>query len=1225
MREWFGANTRERDHDGEWTHSDGTPMDEDGHTIYSHTTKEALPEYREDFMVLAKTVADLLAQEEVAIRIDNKMLWFSGDTASVQEEVPEQLKGWVPEAVSARDLSSKEKIHFVLSTLQETSHLLDLFCNQLHYDYANEPLSTRDWPESVKECLATGSEPLLLAEKNGFKIIFAKLAGDKLLRSQERKVIDRLYQEDPTFRGLVVTSDSKEKQWHLVSVKDTGNDANKTGRIFRRLRVGPGQSMRTAVDRLVEIDVEKISEDASGQEIQDVHDKAFDVEAVTKEFYHKISNWYFWALQHDGVVLPRSVKGDAEKSIFFIRMLTRLMFCWFLREKENLVPSKLFEKRSANALLKDSSDEAGTYYKAILQNLFFGTLNQEVEKREFRKPNGNRGATNLYRYANLLNDPSELKDSLDGIPFVNGGLFDCLDEVFVESEEKSNIRLDDFSEEKKNGLCLPNELFFGLSREVDLSDVYDSSRYENERVQGLLGILDQYQFTIEENTPFDQAVALDPELLGKVFENLLASYNEETKTTARKQLGAFYTPREIVDYMVEESLVAYFSNCLQKTDLKDERTEVLLLGLFELDEDEAHSFSEEQVEVLISSIDNLKAIDPAVGSGAFPMGLLHKLVLILGKLDPDNARWKERQRSRAEAESAEAYEIDEQDERERRLSYISQVFEQNSSDYGRKLYLIENCIFGVDIQPIATQIARMRFFISLIVDQDTDQTKPNFGVLPLPNLETKFVTANTLIRIQKPKAQAELFELVEVETLQEKLKQVRHNLFGAKTPRTKNKYRKLDKELRERISDELKNNGWGSENSKLLAAWDPYDQNSSAPYFDPEWMFGVTGFDIVITNPPYVQITSDKFTNQQIAEFKKYQCYRYKADLYQLFLESMVSLLESRGIATIICPTVWMTLESCEPLRKYLLARSAILKARIWGDSMFSAAVVNTMTVILSKDSTTHFIPIVTPTQSFELSLSIVKNDPNTKINFLLSPRTQTLVSKIEAAGTRLERICEVSQGLTPYDKYKGHSQEQIKERCFHASSKLDESYGIWLNGRDIRRWSIKHSGEWLSYGKWLGAPRDERFFQNAKIYCREVPGSGKQIQAALHETESYTGHAASPVISRDGKLETLWFVLAVLNSNTLSWYAGICSPNFSKDIFPKLNPSDIKELPFPSAEKPDKLQLASLAKKCAEAVEANDDSSRATYEAAINKIVYLLFDFSADEINVIENSLGNA
>lgn len=168
--------------------------------------------------------------------------------------------------------------------------------------------------------------------------------------------------------------------------------------------------------------------------------------------------------------------------------------------------------------------------------------------------------------------------------------------------------------------------------------------------------------------------------------------------------------------------------------------------------------------------------------------------------------------------------------------------------YGRKLFLIENCIYGVDIQPIATQIAKLRFFISLVVDQTVDPARGNFGIRPLPNLETKFVTADTLIQLEAPETQKELFELADVAKLQKELKTVRHNLFSAKTPRTKEKYRGRDKELREAITVELQTNGWASEVADKLAQWDPYNQNASADYFDPEWMFDRPRFDIVIGN-----------------------------------------------------------------------------------------------------------------------------------------------------------------------------------------------------------------------------------------------------------------------------------------------------------------------------------------------------------------------------------------
>ena len=162
-------------------------------------------------------------------------------------------------------------------------------------------------------------------------------------------------------------------------------------------------------------------------------------------------------------------------------------------------------------------------------------------------------------------------------------------------------------------------------------------------------------------------------------------------------------------------------------------------------------------KVLIRAIDTLKILDPAVGSGAFPMGMLHRLVFILGKLDPRNDQWRQRQIDRVESTIKMAEEIDDSTFRESTLrdlegeiESINESFERNELDYGRKLYLIENCIYGVDIQPIATQIAKLRFFISLIVDQQIDDSRKNRGVRPLPNLETKFVAANTLIGVDKP-------------------------------------------------------------------------------------------------------------------------------------------------------------------------------------------------------------------------------------------------------------------------------------------------------------------------------------------------------------------------------------------------------------------------------------------------------------------------------------------
>ena len=227
------------------------------------------------------------------------------------------------------------------------------------------------------------------------------------------------------------------------------------------------------------------------------------------------------------------------------------------------------------------------------------------------------------------------------------------------------------------------------------------------------------------------------------------------------------------------------------------------------------------------------------------MGILHKLVFILGRLDPGNARWKERQ-------IAKAREIPDATVRDKVIADIEQSFTSNELDYGRKLYLIENCIYGVDIQPIAVQIAKLRFFISLVVDQRVNPNAENRGILALPNLETRFVAANTLIGIARPRQPALRHE--EVNTLERKLAQVRAAHFTAKTPATKRKYRERDAALRAEIAEILKTDGWDDQTARMLAGWDPYDQNASAPFFDAEWMFGIRdGFDIVIGNPPFVR------------------------------------------------------------------------------------------------------------------------------------------------------------------------------------------------------------------------------------------------------------------------------------------------------------------------------------------------------------------------------------
>jgi hypothetical protein len=361
----------------------------------------------------------------------------------------------------------------------------------------------------------------------------------------------------------------------------------------------------------------------------------------------------------------------------------------------------------------------------------------------------------LYRHRVLFQKPNEALDLFKNIPFLNGGLFECLDKREGTPEKPKDIRIDGFSDRSDSQPTVPDFLFFGPEREVDLSAEYDDKKFKSVPVRGLIHIFNRYNFTVEEDTPIDQEVALDPELSGKVFENLLAAYNPETGATARKQTGSFYTPREIVNYMVDESLIACLKTKLETALPSAKDVEARLRQLFAYT-DEPHQFTAPEVDALIAIIDSLKTLDPAVGSGAFPMGILHKLVFILGKLDSHNEKWKERQIQRVRNTIKEAEKTEDAARRdkmvsdlEEQIAGINEAFRLNELDYGRKLYLIENCIYGVDIQPIAVQIAKMRFFISLIVDQKIDDGQPNRGVRPLPNLEAEAYQRRMWLRVRR--------------------------------------------------------------------------------------------------------------------------------------------------------------------------------------------------------------------------------------------------------------------------------------------------------------------------------------------------------------------------------------------------------------------------------------------------------------------------------------------
>ena len=281
------------------------------------------------------------------------------------------------------------------------------------------------------------------------------------------------------------------------------------------------------------------------------------------------------------------------------------------------------------------------------------------------------------------------------------------------------------------------------------------------------------------------------------------------------------------------------------------------------------------------------------------------------------------------------------------IASIEEAFARNELDYGRKLFLIENCIYGVDIQPIAIQIAKLRFFISLIIDQGIRPQAENLGIRPLPNLETKFVAANALLDI---KGQIAL-RSDEIAAKEKELSNIREEHFRARTTRRKNQLREADQKLRQLIGELIDQLGLVPPDvTQKLIAWNPYDQNKSAGFFDPEWMFGVTdGFNIVIGNPPYVLLQDTNREPEVYERFKEnFTVASYKVDLYHLFIEQGIRLLGTGGSLTYITPSNFVSNKHTVALRRFLLTEASLTKLAFFDDNVFEAS-VNNLVLIAQK------------------------------------------------------------------------------------------------------------------------------------------------------------------------------------------------------------------------------------------------------------------------------------
>ena len=1000
--------------------------------------------------------------------------------------------------------------------------------------------------------------------------------------------------------------------------------------------------------------------------------EVFSNELLTKKFYSELSDWYAWAVQV--ARFPNDITTDKDDEKFnheaCIRLITRLIFVWFLKQK-HLIPDEFFDEDYIRGHFIENFDphdrkslyydtEKSKYYRLILQNLFFAMLNRPIvaegkdipNNRRFRSKvtggkNWEYNVNNLMRYeGDFMQGGAEefLRLANSSVPFLNGGLFECLD------DKPNKIYYDGFSENTSSlsQLYLPDYLFFGdeVGRSIDLSKWYGDKKKKNVSAQGIIDILRHYCFTVEENTPYDQEVSLDPELLGKAFENLLAAYNPETQTSARKQTGSFYTPREIVQYMVNESLVTHLKRVCGDKD------EALYRQLLSYSTEDV-AVSDEQSDNIMDSLYHCRVLDPACGSGAFPMGILQQMVHVLKRIDPTNEKWKDFMINRAIEQSKKAFMVDSETERKERLADIENAFNRsvNDPDYARKLYLIEHCIYGVDIQPIATQISKLRFFISLVVDQrPTADAAHNFGIRPLPNLEAKFVSANTLIPVEYDSSLVD--SAPEVIKYKEELKELNHKIFLARRNIDKQKLKKQIKETRKSLAEAIEDTGFVSHGAaQQLADWDMFDQNTFSPFFDPEWMFGVKGgFDIVIANPPYIsapaQIADSKLAIQRkkLVECKKYQTLCQKWDLYVPFMEYGVCALCNGGSFSMIVPFPLSNQLYAQKFRKWVVEESNVYEiADLNGTKVFDNATVSNLILFASRGGKTkntiisHIDELKNIKPSFVQPIDKMVQDESKFVwNFSENKRKGDKHSELNVLGD----FCYISKGMV-LNADENKAKGEFKKEDLISEIKDSAHPREYIEAKDIEKYNIKRV-RYLEYNSKrcpdkLSRPtfrelyeRDKivmnclgtinctldnevHYLHNHSIYCailwKDLKGVENKSISASVKRYSTRSRIDMEALSKNVSLE---YLLAILNSR----YANVLLANLRGDDY-HIYPEHIRNIPIPKASREQQEEIAELVRQVIIEIRSNDDVSE--LKSKIDFLVYHLYDLTYDEVLVVD------
>ncbi len=889
---------------------------------------------------------------------------------------------------------------------------------------------------------------------------------------------------------------------------------------------------------------------------------AFDISIINKNFYNEIKSAF------DGLVMQLNRRGNPfdskeDRVQFAIRLIGRIIFCWFLKRKDVL-------KEDAISSSAVNEQQQKNYYHDLLEILFFDVLNTPEKER--------RGG---------------IPKIIAHYPFLNGGLFEA-----QETDYKNNVQLN----------------------------------IDNDWFQKFFGnTLEKYNFTVDENSSSNAEIAIDPEMLGRIFENLLAEQNPETGESARKATGSYYTPREIVDYMVEQSVGEYLKTSL----LLDE-------GMNEAIEDFVHTqHLPEQLEKhekqLSDALDKIKVLDPACGSGAFPIGVLQKIIALKQQLHP------------------------------------------KTKNYKLKLDTIQNSIYGVDIQPMAVELSRLRCWLSLVVDEESNDIKA------LPNLDFKFVCADSLIDTPEDmyvKNQSEEIlkefsiaidkyfdsEFKQKNSIKNAIKKCLNEITAIHDKAINQIITRLRKERSSATPARLKTLEKSLEEyTHQQAVWHSYRnlfENKRVDFFNAEYFFPSVkkGFDIVIGNPPYVQIQklSEQVKNELASQ--NYKTFTKTGDLYQLFYERGIKLLNTGGHLCYITSNKWMRTDYGFVTREFFGSECNAKMIVDFGMAMvFESAIAYACIVLIQRSEPFPELTICRIGNDFKLNSAIEDyisqnhisiNHPRSGSWIAYDKSNYSLIKKIIDQGIELkEWDIEISYGFRT-----GFNKAYIidggtKNELIRKDKKSLEILKPILRGEDIQAWIPDFADKWLVLVK-KGYASDVKknypaIYDHLKKYERELKARA-QVQNGSHDwleldnspTDSYVATFEKPKIIYPNMTKFLPFVYDkgsfftndksfIITGNHLEYLCTFFNSKLFrfcfKEFFPELlgDTRELRKVFFETVsvkQAKNEVEFSELLQKILN--RKNSRESASDLEEKIEKLLFELYRLTEGEQNLIRNSI---